>query len=733
MRPRDSAPRRTLAAPLIALAILASTATGQGAGTPFRARFTRYGFDVYQVPVQGWHGRLRVELHEVQGTHADLYLRHGAPPTLDLWDHRSVTPGTSNESLAVDATSAPAIANGTWFVGVWRPTGTAYDIDWFLDSLPSGHAGIGANPFDDGPAGSQGFAFRTWAPNADSVFLVGDFNGWSASTTPMSADAGDHFSVDVRELAPGARYQYVIHNGTQELWRNDPRARELTSSVGDSIAVDPQAFDWGHGGFDMPPWNELIVYELHIGTFNEHAGGLPAGFNEAIDRIPYLVDLGVNAVELMPVCEFPADFSWGYNYSHPFAVEQVYGGLEGLKLLVRACHESGIAVFGDVLYNHWGPSDMDLWRYDGWSTGTWGGIYFYNDSCNGPTPWGDTRPDFGRAEVRQYIRDNVLMWLGECRLDGLRWDSTSNIHMGNCGDIPAGWSLMQWCNDEVDATQPWKFSMAEDMFNAPNDWITKDTGAGGAGFDAQWDAMFVHPVRAAVETVWDTDRDMWAVRDAIVQSYNGDAFQRIIYTESHDEVANGRQRVPEDIWPGNADSWYSKKRSTLASTLALTSPGVPLLFMGQEFLEDGWFDDDDPLDWDRLALFPGIHALYRDLIHLRRDAWGTTAGLQGQHTTVHHVNNWDKLIAFHRWDQGGSGDDVVVVCNFKDQAWTDYTIGFPREGLWRVRFDSDWTGYDPGYGGWPTHDVQASASPHDSMPASGSLSIGPYTSLIFSQ
>ncbi|MDP6539085.1 MAG: alpha-amylase family glycosyl hydrolase [Planctomycetota bacterium] len=724
---------RALLGGLVPFLCLAPHATAQAGGTPLWPRLSRFDFDVYQVDLEGWHGRLRAELTEVVGPHADLYLRRGAPPTLGIWDFASTTPGTSDESLVVDAGTSPALSNGPWFLGVFRPTGTAYDIDWFLDVLPSSHPGLGANPFDDGQDGAAGFSFRTWAPNADGAFLVGDFNGWSDTATPMTSEGDGNFSVDVRELSAGSRYRYVLHNASQELWRNDPRAREVTSSVGDSIAVDPGAFDWGGGSFEMPAWNDIVLYELHVGTFNEHVAGLPAGFAEAIDRLPYLADLGVNAIELMPVCEFPGDFSWGYNYSHPFAVEQAYGGLDDLKLFVRACHESGIAVLGDVLYNHWGPSDMDLWRYDGWSTGPWGGIYFYNDSCNGPTPWGDTRPDFGRGEVRQYIRDNVMMWLEECRFDGLRLDSTSNIRMGNCGDIPEGWSLLQWCNDEVDGSQPWKLMVAEDMYDAPNEWITKDTGAGGAGFDMQWDAMFVHPVRAAVETVWDDDRDMWAVRNAITQHYNGDAFQRVIYTESHDEVANGRQRVPEEIWPGNADSWYSKKRSTLASTLVLTSPGVPMLFMGQEFLEDGWFHDDDPLDWDRLALFPGIHSLYRDLIHLRRDFWGTTRGLKGQHTNVHHVNDSNKMIAFHRWDQGGAGDDVIVVCNFRDQAWSDYTIGFPAEGLWRVRFDSDWPGYDPGYGGWPTHDVWASGTPYDGMPASGSLSIGPYTALIFSR
>ena len=147
---------------------------------------------------------------------------------------------------------------------------------------------------------------------------------------------------------------------------------------------------------------------------------------------------------------------------------------------------------------------------------------------------------------------------------------------------------MQWINDEIRASQPWKLSIAEDMQQNP--WLTKDTGAGGAGFTAQWDAAFVHTIRNAIIARDDNARDMNAVRDAIQGRFNGDAFQRVVYTENHDEDANGHQRVPEEIWPGNADSYYSRKRSTLGAILVFTSPAIPMIFQGQEFLQYGWFE-----------------------------------------------------------------------------------------------------------------------------------------------
>jgi len=688
---------------------------------------SRGSFDHYTLTIRDWDSELRAVLSEVQGTGADLYLRQGAQPTLAQWDARSATSGTSDETVVLNHTTNPVLSSGTWYIGVWHPPGTVYGLDLTRVPLASPIPGFGATVHDGGTT------FRVWAPNATAVHVAGTFDGWSPSSAPLAQEPGGVWSVDVRELGPGAQYKYVIGTGAGILWKNDPRARALVHSNGNSIVVDPEAFDWGTAGFSTPAWNDMVVYELHIGTFNDSPGGLPGTFASARLRLPYLAELGVNVVEVMPTCEFPGDFSWGYNPSHPFSVETIYGGVQGFKEFVKAAHENGIAVLLDVLYNHWGPLDLDLWQFDGWNISGWGGIYFYN-SVQAQTPWGDTRPDFGRPEVRRYIRDNVLFWLEEYRLDGLRFDSTANIRMGPLGDIPEGWSLLQWLNDEIDAAYPGKIAIAEDLYAAPNEWITKDTSVGGAGFDSQWDAIFVHPVRAALITASDPDRDMWAVRDSIAQSYNGDAFERVIYTESHDEVANGNQRLPEAIWPGNAASYFSKKRSTLGAAVVFTSPGIPMIFQGQEILEDGWFDDQDPVDWTKLVTFAGIHDLYRDLIALRRGFAGTTAGLRGQSTNVFHVDNAWKLIAFHRWDQGGPGDDVVVVLNFKNQAWSgNYTIGLPRPGDWHVRFNSDWDGYDPSFGNHPAPTITAVPGPYDGLPYWADISIGPYTALIFSQ
>ena len=571
---------------------------------------------------------------------------------------------------------------------------------------------------------SSGVSFRTWAPNASAVAVVGDFNDWSMWSTMLASEGDGKWSVDLSYASIGDEYQFVMINNGVQYWRNDAHAKNLTNSIGNSVVYDPDAYLWSTTDFTPPSWNEMIVYEMHIGTF---AGG----FLHAANKLDYLVDLGVNAIELMPVWEFAGDLSWGYNAAHPFAVESSYGSPNDLKRFIDEAHERGIAVLLDVIYNHWGPSDMDLWQYDGWSENDLGGIYFYNDD-RAWTPWGDTRPNYSVNEVRTYIRDSAIYWLEEYRFDGLRIDGTKWIRATDDGgtEIPEGWTLLQWINDEIDSHDSGKLIVCEDL--AGNDWMTKTTGEGGAGFDSQWDVNWIHPIRHLIETPNDNDRSMLAARDLVMAVYNGDQTDRVIYTESHDEVANGSSRVPEEIAPGDAGNWFARKRSTLGAGLVLTSSGIPMLFQGQEFLEDGYFDDDDPLDWSKTTTYEGILELYTDLISLRLNKNGNTGGLSGDSTNVHHINDTAKVLAYHRWGVGGIGDDVVVAMNFTVDPRESYRIGFPYEGEWYLVFNSDETKYSDDYENIG-HDVTSVNFSFDGLPYSGLLDIAPYSVQIFSQ
>ncbi len=611
-------------------------------------------------------------------------------------------------------------------------------VPYLLGAIPRGRhsraaadaiPGMGAIPHD------KGVAFRVWAPHAEAVAVVGSFNGWDATKHPMIRENDEgYWYTNVPTAKIGDEYRFNLKTSVGELSKIDPYAREVTSSVGNSVVPDPQ-FDWGEQFHKTPPWNEWVIYEMHVGTFNDENPDDPqsAQFDSIIRRFDHLKKLGVNCLQIMPVAEFAGDRSWGYNPAHIFAVESAYGGPKKFKEFVRAAHQNGFAVILDVVYNHFGPSDLDLWRFDGWSEDDGGGIYFYQD-WRKDTPWGATRPDYGRPEVRQFIRDNALMWVEDYHVDGLRMDMTlyiRSVRPDGEPNLPDGWSLLQWINSEIREKHPNTLTIAEDL--QKNDWMTKLASEGGAGYGSQWDDQFVHPIREAVIAPNDESRSMAAVGHAILNCYNGDAFQRIIYSESHDEVANGRARVVHEIAPGDPKNWFAQKRSTLAAALVFTAPGIPMLFQGQEFLEGEWFRDTVPVDWDKRDEFQGIVRLYRDLIHVRLNKRGQTRGLSGQHVQMIRVDDANNMIAFRRWMDGGPGDDVVVIANFHHTPRENYSIGFPATGAWKLRLNSDWKGYSDQYGNYLSTDVTAEAGEFDSLPAHAAVNIGPYCVLIFSQ
>jgi len=676
---------------------------------------------VESIQPKDWQGELTATVTVTRGA-ADLYLRRGAAPTEGQYDYK-VSTGIGVKTVKVTNASSPPLTSDVWYVGVHASKKTLFTLSKGVASIKAEFPGNGAVPF------ARGTTFRMWAPNASSANIAGQFNNWSATQSPMVTEGGGWWSVDYRNANPNHQYKFVLKNGTNTIWKNDPWARSLTSSVGNSVIFDHSAFSWTNDGFVTPSWNDLIIYEVHIGTLNDSPGGKPGTFQTAIQKLDYLQAMGINCVELMPVQEFPGDFSWGYNNSHPFSVESAYGGPANLKKFVDEANKRGIAVLLDVVHNHYGPNDMDIWRFDGWYQGQWGGIFFYNDD-RAITPWGWTRPDFGRGEVRQYIRDNQMEWAEKYRVSGFRWDSCLSMRTTNWGDNPDGWSLLQWLNNEIDASQPWKINIAEDMQN--NSWLTRPTASGGAGFDSQW-SNFVHTVRAALVSPNDSDRNMFSIRDAIRENFNGDPFERVIYTESHDENANGKQRVPSEIDQNDPDSYWAQKRSTLGAAITLTSPGIPMLFQGQEILEDGFFADSDPVDWAKLNTYSGINLLYKDLIALRRNLSGHSEGLRGSNVNTHHVNNTNKIIAYHRWMNGGSGDDVVVVANFKNATFMNYRIGLPRSGGWTVAFNSDWNGYSSLFGNLFSPNLVADAQSYDGMSFSGTVNLAPYSVVILTK
>lgn len=537
--------------------------------------------------------------------------------------------------------------------------------------------------------------FRVWAPFAVAVSLAGTVVG--KKTLPLTSEKDGYWSVRLKDVQPGQNYVYLITTASgQTLTRNDPRARQLTTSdSGASVMYDPD-FDWQGDAFVPPAPEQQIIYEMHIGTFNRPDAATIGTFEDAIEKIPYLLELGINVVELMPIASMAHSYGWGYAPNHLYSVENAYGGRHGLLTFVRECHKQGIAVVLDVVYNHF-SSETDLWQFDGWSENGRGGIYFYNDS-RGDTPWGG-RPDYGRPEVRQFILDNVSMWLTEYHLDGLRVDST--IYMRNTEghdndptyDIPDAWYLLQDIVELAHKIKPGAIMIAEDCANSA--YLTKPRAESGCAFDAQWELGFPHALREGLGL--GSGRTLAGVRYELERQYNDDVYEKIVFSDSHDTAANGSVRLNEAASLGDAADLTARQRSLLASAVMLTAPGIPMLLQGQEFLQEGSFNDWQELEWDKTQTYHGMVLAHRHLIDLRRNVYGNTAGLQGQSTSVFHQDDNNGVIGYHRWSRGGAGDDVLVIINFGGATHKGYQLHVPLSGTWQTRFNSTWKGYSPDF------------------------------------
>ncbi|MBI3849785.1 MAG: alpha amylase C-terminal domain-containing protein [Verrucomicrobia bacterium] len=584
-----------------------------------------------------------------------------------------------------------------------------------LGLAQSSRPGMGSIPYAD--AAGTGVTFRVWAPHAASVNVPGTFNGWSTTANPLVQEGlSGLWSADIPAARAGHEYKYFI-NGSY--WWKDPRSRKVTYSGYDSpgansIIYDPGAFDWmGDARLAVNAPN-LVIYEMHVGTFHDPtpASGGPGKFMDAIAKLDHLSALGVNAVELLPIAEFPGDNSWGYNPADLYAVENSgYGGPDGLKSFVRAAHGRGIRVLLDVVHNHWGPTDFELFGFD---TGSANRFYVYTNSGICCTAWGN-RPNYANEGVRSFIIDNIRMWQDEYHVDGFRWDAVGAMRHYDPGyvSIPEADTLIQYINSAVIDSN--SISIAED-------------DSSGMDFDAQWNTGFGDTLIAQVTKTSDADRDM-NVLSAVM---SGAGFARVLYSESHDLVGdlNGpaNQRLPKRIDPATPDSYWARKRSMLAAATVLTTPGIPMLFMGQELLEVNQFGTGNPLQWSRTNTYAGVLEFYRDLIQLRRNLDGVSLGLTGPNLTWHVVRDDTtyKLLAFHRWG-AGPNDQVMVVLNFANTVIPSYWIsGWPADGVWYANLNSDSTRYGSDFGNLGSARVTVSGG-------SGEIAIGPYSVLILSR
>ena len=425
------------------------------------------------------------------------------------------------------------------------------------------------------PLGAQGVRFRVWAPNLGSLAV--ELAGESKSTFPM-ARSDEDFEVIVPGARPGDLYTYILNerNG-----RSDPASRSQPRGVhGPSEIVDPDSFAWSDQDWKGIPLRDFIFYELHTGTFTAEGT-----FDGVVSRIRALKELGITAIELMPVAEFPGSCNWGYDGVHLYAPHSAYGGPGGLKKLVNACHREGLAVALDVVYNHLGPEGNYLSEF---------GPYF-TDRYH--TPWGEAINFDGPGSdgVRRFFIENALYWLTEYHMDALRLDAIHGIF--DLGPQHVLEELGERFHERARQLGREAWIIAESDLNDVR--VITTHSAGGYGLDAQWHDEFHHSLlsyltgmnrgylggfgqlqdiqKAIAEGfVYDGRYSEFRGRPFGTSAANEPGEKFVAFLQNHDQVANTAQgRRLSELLP--------LEQYKLAVTLLLCSPFLPMLFMGEEF------------------------------------------------------------------------------------------------------------------------------------------------------
>lgn len=625
---------------------------------------------------------------------------------------------------------------------------------------------------------ADGATFRVWAPRALRVHLRlnarADWNAEDANALVRGADGT--WGGFVPGVKDGDAYRFHVVGTGSTGPKRDPYARELGPGFPDCdcIVRDPRRYPWHDAGFRPPPFEDLVIYQFHVGTFyavdahgKDRRAPTGAKFLDVLERVEYLADLGVNALQPLPIDEFATAHSLGYNGTDYFSPETDYTegpddlgrhlevanrllGARGrtplhpehlrshadqLRALVDICHVYGLAVIFDVVYNHAGGDfgDQSLYFLDrSVSHSNGDSLYFTEQGWAGGLAFA-----FCRREVRQFLIDNARFYVEEFHADGFRYDEVTVI------DRFGGWSFCQDLTDTLHFVRPDLPHIAEYWMPDPS-WVVKPTREGGAGFDAVWYDGLREALRAAVAAAVggrEARVDLGRVRDALVRPPGfAAAWRAVQHLENHDVVYAGhgdrQPRIAALGDPSDAQSWYARSRARVATGLLLAAPGIPMLFMGQELLaEKPWSDTPDPatlISWDGLEIAGPMrdhHRFTRSLLHLRR----RHPALRGEPINVYHVNDSGRVLAFHRWIPG-AGRDVLVVASLNESTFGSYRLGFPSRGRWLEIFNSDVYDHFPnpwvaGNGG----EVTADGPALHGLPASAEIVLPANSVIVFAR
>jgi 1,4-alpha-glucan branching enzyme len=611
-----------------------------------------------------------------------------------------------------------------------------------------------------------GATFRTWAPRASAVYVNGTLSGTAMSglidDLLMAQDGNGYWTGFIPGAADGDIYRFYVSGMGSKGYKRDPYAREMACDAPfpdcSCVIRSAIAYPWHDAAFVTPDFSNMVVYQLHVGTYAPAAPGAASTFLDVIGKIEYLTALGINVLQPLPIDELETSPSLGYNGADyfspdfpyvvygsdaiskylgtinrllaakgcgPIGVEEISTGPAQLKAMVDLCHLYGIAVVFDVVYNHAGGfqgDDQSLYFWDRYSNGNNNqSLYFTDRGMAGGLSFA-----LWNRDVRQFVINSARFYQDEFHVDGFRYDEISALLALN-GD--SGWQMCRDLTATVRYARPRALQNAEHWPVDPA--IVTAVADGGAGFDVLQHDGLRNAVRAAIGQAAcgaGAQVDLDSVAGSLYPAGFAHGWQAVTCVENHDIVMVGRMpRIAALADGSNSRSWYARSRARVATALILTAPGIPQLFMGQEFLEDKQWSDDpkgpDLIWWDGLSAADRSMANHlrftQDLLRLR---WRQPA-LRGESVRAFHVHDQNRVIAFQRWLEG-TGRDVIVVASLNESTWYGYQIGFPSAGEWLEVFNSDV--YDnwvnpivAGNGGR----ITAAGSPLHGFPASAAIVI----------
>jgi len=567
------------------------------------------------------------------------------------------------------------------------------------------HHRLGAHPIRH--QGADGFHFAVWAPNARTVSVVGDWNGWDRRRHPMRrrADAGV-WELFLPDLGPGHRYKFAITgpDGTDQPLKADPFAfeAELRPATASVTAGEP-GHEWGdaahraHWASVDPRRVPISIYEVHAGSWRRDADGWFLPWDRlGQELIPYCVDLGFTHIEFLPVSEHPYDPSWGYQTTGLFAPSARFGDPDGFARFVDGAHRAGLGVLVDWVPAHFPVDAHGLARFDGTA------LYEHEDPRLGFHPdWQTAIYNFGRREVSGFLVSNALYWAERFHVDGLRVDAVASMLYRDYSRAEGEWipnaaggrenweavDFLREVNRQVYAHHPGIFTVAEESTAWPG--VTAPAHAEGAatnlGFGFKWNMGWMH------------DTLQYFARDPVHRRHHhsevtfGLAYafsENFVLPLSHDEVVHGKGSLLTKM---GGDDWqkFASLRALYATMWG--HPGKKLLFMGQEFAQRREWSEERSLDWDLLdsAAHGGVRALVRDLNRLYR-----------AHPALHardcEAEGFDWLIAddaansVFAWVRRAAGSPpVAVIANLTPVARAPYRVPLPADGRWCEILNTD--------------------------------------------